>query len=744
MVQSHLLARWAWHACSRGAFFSAPGGSGRGEELRLPLSRLAAKALPGARPGVDLSGLNARQPAGVTAVDGAFSSASSGSGLQPPPSCAAKARWHARPGLDLSGLNEGQRAAVTAGDGAHVVIAGAGTGKTNTLTYRVAWLLEQKRARAEEILLLTFTRKAAREIHERVVGLVGRSANSIQGGTFHAFAARTLRATHYVESEGLTKNFTILDREDTVLNFQTILDSKPQRLDWPLLVNAKCFSEWYSKLQNFEDGDPFQEYPEAVKAYMYEVFDKFRSRKTSANCLDFDDLLSVLEKLLRENDEARKNISSLYKYVLIDEYQDTNHIQARLAKLLSSVHGNVMVVGDDAQSIYAFRGAVVKNILTFESEFNTSERMLLVDNYRSSQQILNLANEVLRELPGVRKNLKSHLKEGDKPRVIRVQTWNSEADFIFQKVESMIAKGHNRSKIAILSRNSFHLDLLERRFIRSGTKFRKFGGPTLALKDHVKDVLAFLRTRTNPKDWTAWRRVLMWFPWIGPRRADMIFEKMQNESRSLSEVVKSYHSLSELYDLLKTLDEDDDTSPASTLQHVLTWYRPMMQKLYDSPESRREDLSISPESRREDLLILQEFAKRSGSIEALVSEISLMGSASDHEDEDFVTLSTIHSAKGLEWDVVFVLRVMDAHFPGRWSMDDPKDLEEERRLMYVAITRARTNLTLMAQAGPEGCCLLGSNISGLVDDDDPHVEAPRVQARYADHWRDDKMRVING
>ena len=615
--------------------------------------------------------------------------------------------------MDLSTLNEAQRTAATAGAGPHRVIAGAGTGKTRTLVHRVAWLLEQGVPPAG-IVLLTFTRRAAREMLQRASRQVGARAHGVRGGTFHSFAHRVLR--RHAERIGRTPQFTVLDRGDAeelvgLVRSRLGLGGRGSRRFPQARALLAMFSAAINTGQSLEEVIAAQ-YPRYRRDLhdIDAVREGYNALKASQDAVDFDDLLVFLGQLLARDPVARKEISGACAHVLVDEYQDVNRLQARIACLLSVVHGNLMVVGDEAQSIYAFRGASVDHILDFDRLFPNATTTILTQNYRSTAPVLGLANGVLRSFSrGVDKQLVSEVGEGPSPQLVAVEDVDKQADYVVERVLSLREEGVGLDGQAVLARSGMQLHAVELALSRANIPFRKYGGLRLTEAAHVKDVLALLRVSVNPRDTLAWLRVLPWCENVGKTTAQRIAEaRGAGDTSPLSTMTRrkapELDQLEALVAELTPLSSD----PEGALVAAIDGLRPFLVRNYDDPDERIREL--------ESLLSL---AGRFEDVPRLVSELALeppqRAEATRAEDEELLTLSTIHSAKGLEWRSVLLIGLGDGAFPSGFALDDPEAIEEERRLLYVAVTRAKRHLALVQprflsrRGGPvfsPGCRLL--------------------------------------
>jgi DNA helicase-2/ATP-dependent DNA helicase PcrA len=613
--------------------------------------------------------------------------------------------------MDLSSLNPAQAACVTAPDGYHLVVAGAGTGKTKTLVHRVAWLVEHG-VYPREIVLLTFTRRAADEMLWRVANLVDH-AHGVRGGTFHSFAVTALR--RHAEAIGFTREFTILDRGDSEELLSLVRSDLGAGGKGRRFPKTSTLAAIIGK--NVNTGLDFSE----IMARQYPQYEDdaddvakiaaaFEQRKRVQNLMDFDDLLVRLLELVRDHHGPRQDLSEGIRHLLVDEYQDTNALQAQIAGLLSYVHGNLMVVGDEAQSIYRFRGAEVRNILDFQVTFPGAAVWKLEQNYRSNQPILDLANGVLESASeGYRKVLYSDRKVGDRPRLVEVYDEGEQAEYVVQRVLELRESGTPLSSIAVLFRSGYHANLLEVGLARAKVPFRKFGGVRFAEAAHVKDVFALLRIIANPRDGLAWSRVLKWFEGVGPKAVETMLNDILAHGALDPSPYKGKKYGGAVAYLAGVLE---DAVPLrgdleALVEHVLEYYRPFLPHLYEDQVKRVKDLES-----------IRQLATQATDLDTLLAEVVLdppdAARGDDPEDEQ-LTLSTIHSAKGLEWRSVIILALADGFFPAGQNAEDDESMEEERRLLYVAVTRAERDLDLMqprvlrtrwGAPGGGGCALL--------------------------------------
>ena len=594
-------------------------------------------------------------------------------------------------------LNPQQLAAVMAGDGPALVIAGAGSGKTRTLVYRVAYLIDLGNDPGT-ILLLTFTRKAAQEMLKRVGLLIGSRSERVSGGTFHSVANLLLR--RYGRPIGLEPGFTILDRGDAedligVLRTQLGLHEKDKRFPRKGTI-AEIFSKCENTLRSMEEivlGEfgHFSEHLEDLE----KLKRAYQAAKRQRQLLDYDDLLVKLRELLSGDDAARRAISQSYRYILVDEYQDTNRLQGDLIRKLAETHDNVMVVGDDSQSIYGFRGATFRNIMEFPEQFPGATIYKLEENYRSTQPILNLANEIIRgAAEKYSKRLFTQKLDGPLPVLVQAGGENAQSRFIAQKILELREEGVPLDEIAVLFRSSFHSFDLEIELSRRDLPFVKQGGFKFIETAHVKDLLAHLRVVENPLDTVSWTRVLLLVEGVGPKKAQDLVALCLKTERPVDVLReaggRSSRALKDLARMLEETARPGALTPAEQVSQVYDYYLPILKDQYDDYPKRMRDLEH-----------LYTMAERYHRLEEFLSDLALEPpdqSVADVEamgrDDERLVLSTIHSAKGLEWQCVFVIWVVDGRFPSAYAFLTEDELEEERRLFYVAVTRAKRHLYL--------------------------------------------------
>jgi len=601
-------------------------------------------------------------------------------------------------------LNQSQLHAAEISAGPVLVIAGAGSGKTRTLVYRVAHLVEDGIS-PESILLLTFTRKAAREMLRRASSLLDERCGHVSGGTFHSFANQILR--RYAKFVGFTENFTILDRKDSEdiiglvrnkLGFfrsekrfpqkDTISDVISKSINKHLPIKNVVADDYAHFLDNWEDIE--------------KIGNGYIAYKKSKSIMDYDDLLVYLEQLLRENEEIRKKLSNFYKYIMIDEFQDTNKLQAKIAYGLASEHKNIMVVGDDSQSIYSFRGANFRNIMDFPRNYPDARIIKLEQNYRSTQPILDFTNQIIRYAKEKYDKVLYTSKEGhEKPAYIETENENWQSKFIVQRVLELREEGVALDDIAVLFRSAWQSMDLEIELNTHNIPFVKFGGIKFTEASHIKDIIAYLKVAYNNMDAVSWMRVLMLIEGIGPRYSQEISGAIVDGGNGKEFLIDKSNASKkfgpELKKLYKIIDEVELTignnkeSFSEKLRLVIDYYKPLLKEKYDDYHKRLDDLAS-----------LEMIAARYENIQDFLTDLTLEPvderqfkvTPEDDEGEQLV-LSTIHSAKGLEWHSVFIISLIDGYLPSSYSIRSNEEIEEERRLLYVAATRAKQDLYLL-------------------------------------------------
>lgn len=595
-------------------------------------------------------------------------------------------------------LNDAQYSAVMHNDGAALVIAGAGTGKTRTLIYRVARLIEDGND-PSSILLLTFTRKSALEMMRRATELLDTRAEKVQGGTFHSFAMNLLRK--YSTEIGYGQNFNVLDQKDAedVINFirTSYLEkfkSKRKRFPSKSIISdiiSMSINKSLSLIDTLTENFPnFIEYDQEIT----EMYLDYITYKKNSNIMDYDDLLVNLRKLLKTNAKVKELINNTYKFVMVDEYQDTNKLQHEIVLLLSNKTENVMAVGDDAQSIYSFRGSDFQNIFFFPESFSNCIIYKIEENYRSNNQILNLSNFVINQATyKYDKNLYSSVDSDNLPKIIATNDERQQSEFIIQQILEYSEQGIKLNDIAILFRSAFHSFDLEIELNKSNIPYRKFGGFKFMETSHIKDILAFIKILYNPKDLISWQRVLILLEGVGTKTISKVSNLLSNESLSLSNYndildteIKNLN-IKNLFKELSNIDLEKIKVPSLVIK-ISNFYKPLLEKKYDDKEKRWKDIETFiniAENYKNVNSFLTDMALDPPS--ESVDEINSIGN-----ENEFLNLSTIHSAKGLEWKIVFIIWALEGRFPSLRSADSTDKIEEERRLFYVAATRAKDEL----------------------------------------------------
>jgi DNA helicase-2/ATP-dependent DNA helicase PcrA len=601
------------------------------------------------------------------------------------------------PGLDYrKELNDAQYQAATTVEGPLLIIAGAGTGKTRTLVYRVAHLINID-VDPRSILLLTFTRRAAEEMLRRASLLIDSRCTQVAGGTFHSFANLVLR--EFGRRIDLSPSFTIMDRPDSedaiqLLRTEMGLNYKDRRFPRKQTV-AEIFSMSLNKQTTVAELLE-REYPHLYDSLddLLQLYERYADYKKTKALLDYDDLLIKLRDLLAQQENVRQRLSNLYQFIMVDEYQDTNHLQAQIIRLLAATHNNVAVVGDDAQSIYSFRGANFRNIMDFPQAFPGTRVVKLEENYRSTQPILNLTNQIIqRAKERYDKRLFTRKREGELPLLVQAESEQIQSRFVCQKILELREEGVPLWDIAVLFRSSFHSFDLELELARHNIPFVKRGGFQFMETTHIKDLLAHLRIVANPQDAISWNRVLLLLEGVGPQMSQKITHWLLQGTRPL-ERLRTFQVKERIAHELKTLAQvlqyaSEAERPAEQTQYLMQYYTPVLKR--NHPEDHPKRLR--------DLEHFQGITDRYRSLERLLADMALeppsdsvAGTLAVDPDEGPVILSTIHSAKGLEWHSVFIIWALEGRFPSFYNINTEEEIEEERRLLYVAATRAKENL----------------------------------------------------
>ncbi|MFP4517293.1 MAG: ATP-dependent helicase [Desulfovibrionales bacterium] len=586
-------------------------------------------------------------------------------------------------------LNPAQWEAVRTTEGPVLVIAGAGSGKTRTIVYRLAYLVEQGVA-PQSILLLTFTRRAAEEMLNRAGGLLDQGVHDTSGGTFHGFAFSVLR--RYSGSLGFPQGFTVMDRADAEGLIRQIRDDMKLGKGDRSFPKKSTVLDMISKSRNKELDMEELLQSEALHLMRYgedieRMADSYAGMKQRLGLMDYDDLLFLLEKLLLNQPDLAEFYRTLYRYIMVDEYQDTNLVQGRLVRLLSGETGNLMVVGDDAQSIYAFRGANVRNILSFPQSFPSARIIKLEENYRSTQEILHLTNRILAgATEKYEKNLFSQRTGAAKPQLVRTISDTTQAQLAANRILEL-ADTYPLHDIAVLFRAGYQSFSLEVILNRLGLEYQKFGGMRFTESAHIKDVLSFMRLVVNPVDLPAWQRALAHVKGVGPKTCLKLLEAtLDGNQKGVRSLCSRFDEVGNVLSLLDGL-RGSGAPPTVVLEKILEYYIPFMKELYPDDYPKRM-LGLEQ---------LSQIVSGYDSIENFLADLSLESpdaSGRRAAREDALVLSTVHSAKGLEWSAVIIIDLVEERFPSRHAMLSSEEFEEERRLLYVACTRARDSLTM--------------------------------------------------
>ena len=604
--------------------------------------------------------------------------------------------------INYEKLNKFQYEAVMHDIGPALLLAGAGTGKTRTLIYRVAHLIESG-VSPESILLLTFTNKAANEMKERAEKMLKEKCG-ITACTYHSFCVKMLR--FYGKMAGISPDFTIISGPDEA----DIIDIIKSELNFQKLKNMPSASVFASMLSTCVNKRLTLE--ELLKEQKYWRFrqnerkllllrEETKKYKEEHNLFNYDDILLKFDQMLTDYSNIARRIEDTYRYIMVDEYQDTNTLQDSIIRKIRTKNTNLMVVGDDMQSIYKFRGADVQNILSFPKRYTNCKVIYLTENYRSSQEILNLANHVMTNATeGYQKNLRAQFSSQELPKVYGVNDTKTEAEFVLNRIKAKHAEGIPYNDICVLYRNSFQSYELEVLLNKAGLDFEKYGGIRFLDRAHIKDVLAFLRIYTNPSDELAWFRILQLHIGIGKVYARNISRKCLEYGPEY--LIDDCHKrkkygvhIRKLYDEIQSWEGKEflEILKSSCAYYAKTLENAIRNKKVDSESDREESLQ-DLEKNKEDIAILQEMAKDYDSALAFLDATTLDAAKSKENEEDKLVLSTIHSVKGLEYDTVILLDCIDEILPSARYIGSPED-NEDVRCMYVAVTRAKNTLYMM-------------------------------------------------
>jgi DNA helicase-2/ATP-dependent DNA helicase PcrA len=603
-------------------------------------------------------------------------------------------------------LNDQQYLAVTSRPGPALVLAGAGSGKTRTLIYRVAWLLDNG-VEPESILLLTFTNRAAREMLERVTALLPLETRAIWGGTFHSIGNRLLR--RHVREIGFQPGFSIMDREDQEDLLAAVVDSSAIDTKQVRFPTAEVLGDIFSLAVNTDRsvakviGDKYRWF-EPITNQIEFLRKKYDERKRAANVVDFDDLLVKTVQLLQQNLAVAEFYQRHFQFILVDEYQDTNKLQSEFIDLLAKRHQSVMVVGDDAQSIYSWRGANYENILDFPKRYQNSQIYRIETNYRSVPEIVALANaSILGNSKQFAKTLRAHRKGFEvKPALVALYDNNQQASFVAQRILELQNEGIDLNAMAVLYRAHFQSLEVQLALTRAGIPFAITSGLRFFEQAHIKDIAAFMKFAVNSTDEVAFKRIARLLPGVAVKTAEKLWDQLSSAPESerrdfgtwLGQCRIGQKPAKAWQQLCYTLDE---IAPARQPAPPSEMIRIILEAMYDDYLQAKY---ANHEQRRDDLTTLESYARTFENPVDFLSQLSLMATgetegvrATGNETEK-ITLSTIHQAKGLEWRVVFVIWLTDGMFPSSRSFQSTETIEEERRLFYVAATRAQDHLYL--------------------------------------------------
>ena len=594
--------------------------------------------------------------------------------------------------MNLDTLNNNQQEAVQTTDGPILVLAGAGSGKTKVLTTKIAYLINEKEVNPSSILAITFTNKAAKEMKSRVISMLGMVAHRIQISTFHSFGLLVVKENY--DKLDFKANFTILDSDDSLTLVKKIMREMGYDSNH---FNPKIIRNRISGAKNeLMTPDDYEKYANGeFEKLVVSVYRKYQDKLLINNSLDFDDLLMLPIKLFKENPSVLKEYQERFKYILIDEYQDTNEAQYNLVKMISAKYKNICVVGDNDQSIYSFRGSNYRNILNFENDYKNPKVIILEENYRSTKNILNAANSVIKNNKQRKeKNLWTDNEEGEKIKYYRAMDEKDEAFYVVKEIKKLIDNGTNRDNIAILYRTNAQSRNIEDALLRETIPYRVVGSLNFYNRKEIKDLTAYLKLIYNEYDDISLSRIIN-VPkrGIGNRTIEKLMEKAENEKKSLYEVITDGKEFAFKKQIEYLKEKSESSSLTELVEEVL--------EITGLRSSLVNENSIEADVRLENLeefkSITKTFEERNGlvSLEDFLMEISLVTDIDEQKQtSDVVTLMTVHSAKGLEFKNVYIVGMEDGLFPSYKSQYSDEVLEEERRLLYVAITRAMRNLNI--------------------------------------------------
>ena len=587
----------------------------------------------------------------------------------------------------LNGLNEKQKEAVLHVNGPCLVLAGAGSGKTKVLTTRIANLIDNG-IPSYNILAITFTNKAAKEMRERLEKLVPN--NNAFVGTFHALGVRIIRENAPII--GLDRNYSIIDSDDVISIIKKILKENgyDPKLNSPSYIRNKISSIKNEMLTDAEIERTFNTPPDKIAAQVYYEYQNILKRN---NSVDFDDLLRLPVKLFMENKDILESYQDRFKYILIDEYQDTNEVQYKLSRLLAEKYQNIFIVGDPDQSIYMFRGANFRNILNFEKDYKNAIIIPLEENYRSTKFILDAANSVIKNNKERKeKNLWCKNNEGRKITYLRAYDGKHEIQLVLDEIKKLIQEGYKKSEISVLYRTNAQARLVEEMFLKANIPYKVVGSYYFYSRKEIKDLISYLKLILNNNDEISLRRVIN-VPkrGIGPSTISKLEEEAKENNTSIFQVISKGKELDFKNLILDLTKKSEDLSLTELIDMILDCTS--MRAEYEADKNMENEIRL--DNLEEFKSITKTFEERTGSesLQDFLEEISLIADITEHkDDEDVVTLMTIHSAKGLEFSVVFLIGMEDGIFPHQNSFCEDGGLEEERRLCYVGITRAKERL----------------------------------------------------
>ena len=596
--------------------------------------------------------------------------------------------------MNLDYLNKEQKMAVLHEDGPLLILAGAGSGKTKVLTTKVAYLINEKKVNPKNILAITFTNKAAKEMKDRIISIVGNIGYEIQISTFHSFGLRIIRENY--EKLGFNKNFTIIDSDDSLTLIKKIM--KDLNID-AVKFNPKFIKNRISSSKNeFVTPNDYKNIAnDELSDITYKVYAEYQNRLKKNNSLDFDDLLIMPIILFKNNKEVLQKYQELFKYIFIDEYQDTNEAQYMLAKMISEKYKNICVVGDDFQSIYSWRGANFKNILNFEKDYKNAKVILLEQNYRSTKTILNAANNLIKNNINKKdKNLWTLNDEGEKITYERSIDEKMEAKYVVDEIKKIKESGESLDEIAVLYRTNAQSRTIEEAFLNSNIPYKIVGSFAFYSRKEIKDLLAYLKLLYNTKDDISLMRIIN-YPKrkIGQKTIDNLSLDAMLNGISMFDAIKKGKELDFKNSIINMQNKMKGLSLTEIIDMVIN-----DSGIKEDLESEHSlDADIRLENLNEFKSISKTFEEESGmaSLDDFLNEISLVSDVNEQKNDDVskVTLMTIHSVKGLEFKYVFIIGMEENIFPHINCMEDNNSLEEERRLCYVAITRARKKLYIV-------------------------------------------------